>query len=85
MLKNDYYSQTAQKLKVGQKRPKLLKVSFSRSKKGNIVMKVTIVMTKQRKKSVQHQKLFLTKLVQNLLQNDRNGQNAQKLKIDQKR
>ena len=45
-------------------------------------MKVSIVMTKQRKKSVQQQKLFLTKLVQNLL---RNGQNAQKLKIDQKR
>ena len=45
-------------------------------------MKVGIVMTKQRKKSVQHQKLFLTKLV---LRNDRNGQNAQKLKIDQKR
>ena len=48
-------------------------------------MKVSIIMTKRLKKSVQHQKLFLTKLVQNLLRNDRNGQTAQKLKIDQKR
>ena len=48
-------------------------------------MKVSHVMTKQRKKNAPHQKLFLTKLVQNLLQNDRNGQNAQKLKIDLKR
>ena len=47
-------------------------------------MKVSIVMTKQWKKSVQHQKPFLTILVQNLLRNDRNGQNTQKLKMDQK-
>ena len=42
-------------------------------------------MTKQRKKVRSTSKTILAKLVQNLLQNDRNGQNAQKLKIDQKR
>ena len=42
-------------------------------------------MTKQLKQSVQHQKPYLTTLVQNLLRNDQNGQTAQKLKIDQKR
>ena len=34
LLRNDYYGQTTQNLKVGQKRQQLLKVNFSRSKKG---------------------------------------------------
>ena len=61
MLRNKQYGQTAQKPKIGQKRPKLLKVSFSRSKK------VSTVMTKQLNESVHHKKRFLTELVQNSL------------------
>ena len=59
--------------------------------KSRFAILFSIVMTKQLKKSVYHKTRFLTKLVQNnlnhsnLLQNNRNGQNAQKLKIDQKR
>ena len=34
LLRSKKYGQTAQKPKIGQKRPKLLKVSFSRSRKG---------------------------------------------------
>ena len=60
LLRSKKYGQTAQKQKIGQKRPKLLKVSFSRSKKGK-----HFVMTKQLKQSVHHNKRFLTELVQN--------------------
>ena len=59
LLKSKKYGQTAQKPKIGQKRPKLLKVSFSRSKK-----RKHFVMTKQLKESV-HKKRFLTELVKN--------------------
>ena len=60
LLRSKKYGQTAQKPKIGQKRPKLLKVSFSRSKK-----RKHFVMTKQLNESVHHKKRFLTELVQN--------------------
>ena len=60
LLRSKKYGQTAQKPKIGQKRPKLLKVSFSRSRK-----RKHFVMTKQLKESVHHKKRFLTELVQN--------------------
>ena len=67
LLRNNKHGQTAQKPKISQKRPKLLKVSFSRSKKVSIVTKVSIVITKQLTKSVHHKTRFLTELVQNNL------------------
>ena len=67
LLRNYKHGQAAQKSKISQKRPKLLKVSFSGSKKISIVTKVSIVMTKQLKKSVHHKTRFLTELVQNNL------------------
>ena len=54
LLRSKKYGQTAQKPKIGQKRPKLLKVSFSCSKKG-----------KHCHDQVHHKKRFLTELVQN--------------------
>ena len=59
LLKSKKYGQTAQKPKISQKRPKLLKVSFSRSRKGKHCH------DQAAKRSVHHKKRFLTELVQN--------------------
>ena len=59
LLRSKKYGQTAQKQILGQKRPKLLKKSFSRSRKAKHCH------DQAAKKSVHHKKRFLTKLVQN--------------------
>ena len=59
LLRSKKYGQTAQQPKIGQKRPKLLKVSFSRSGKDKHCHDQLL------KESVHHKKRFLTELVQN--------------------
>ena len=62
MLRSKKYGQTAQKPQIGQKRPKLLKVSLSFSCSG----KGKHCHDQAPKKSVHHKKRFLTELVQNI-------------------
>ena len=59
LLSSKKYGQTAQKPKIGQKRPKLLKVSFSRSSKGKHCY------DQAAKTKCSSKKRFLTELVQN--------------------